>query len=74
MPSEDDDFRAAKKLRTREMILALFIGFLAVGGSVSYIAFAKQLGWPLVIALIILEILVMTVVYFILVSQMRKRR
>jgi apolipoprotein N-acyltransferase len=74
MTSEDDDFRAAKKLRTREMVLALLIGFLTVGASICWIAFAKQLGWPLVILMIIMECFVMTMVYFVFVSQMRRKR
>jgi len=75
MLPDDEAQRQLRKYRAREWTIGALLAFSALGSSILYIVFLRaSFGRPLLILLIALEWLTLAFLYFIIVSQMRKRR
>jgi hypothetical protein len=74
MPSSDEFDALAQKNRRRLRLLAVALGFCALGLTIVYVKFLQSLGWLLLGLLVGLEWLVMVFVYLIIHSKMRPRR
>ncbi len=75
MTPDDDAYRQVQVYRTRERIIGALLAFSALGSSIMYVVFLKASLGPLWLGLLIaMEWLIMAFIYFIIVSQMRKRR
>ncbi len=75
MSPDDDAYRQIQKYRAREWVIGAILALSALGSSFLYVTLLRgSLGMVWIILLVALEWLIMGGIYFLLVSQMRKRR